>query len=195
MKSQNSSLVSIILASFAFPMCVMAGPSDFHVDTDLANSKHYQQIIDDNSRIISADPKNARAHDLRGMNYRRLGQYEKAVADYTRAIELNANDSEAYTGRGLARCGGLPGSAGQPEIDDWTTAIGLDRKSTAAYVYRGIAYQMARKHEKAIVDYKMAIKLDPTSELGKCAVWNLRTLDQLNQLPPKSIPSEYVDYK
>ena len=37
-----------------------------------------------------------------GVAYINLGEYEKAVADFTRAIELNPNFAEAYNYRGFA---------------------------------------------------------------------------------------------
>ena len=37
----------------------------------------------------------------RGLSYDELGQYEQAIYDYNKAIELNSNNSDVYFRRGL----------------------------------------------------------------------------------------------
>ena len=41
----------------------------------------------------------------RGNAYRHLHQYDKAIADYSKAIELSPDDADAWTNRGLAYAG------------------------------------------------------------------------------------------
>jgi len=38
----------------------------------------------------------------RAIEYRQLGDYDRAIADYSQAIRIDANFTGAYTGRGLA---------------------------------------------------------------------------------------------
>ncbi len=38
----------------------------------------------------------------RGLEYQRKGQYDKAISDYTKAIEINPKYAVAYYNRGLA---------------------------------------------------------------------------------------------
>ena len=45
---------------------------------------------------------NAEAYNERGNDYSNLGQYERAIEDYKKAIELNPNDDVAYYYRGIA---------------------------------------------------------------------------------------------
>ena len=41
------------------------------------------------------------AYTLRGRAYLNKGQYDQAIADFSKALELDPNDAEAYTLRGL----------------------------------------------------------------------------------------------
>ncbi len=52
------------------------------------------------ARIISKQPASWLAHQGRADAYRINGQHEKAIADYTRAIELMPKEARLYLGRG-----------------------------------------------------------------------------------------------
>ena len=57
------------------------------------------------SNVISlgTDAKNlAIAYGKRGNAHHDKGEYDRAIADYTRAVELNANDAVVYNNRGIA---------------------------------------------------------------------------------------------
>jgi Flp pilus assembly protein TadD len=45
---------------------------------------------------------NAEAYNNRGLTFGRKGQYDQAISDSTKAIELNPNFAEAYNNRGIA---------------------------------------------------------------------------------------------
>ena len=42
------------------------------------------------------------AYFSRGLGYGAKGQYDKAISDYTKAIEINPRYAEAYSNRGVA---------------------------------------------------------------------------------------------
>lgn len=50
--------------------------------------------------VLSKKPRSAYAYQGRADAYRVNHEYEKAIPDYTRAIELNPRESESYLGRG-----------------------------------------------------------------------------------------------
>jgi tetratricopeptide (TPR) repeat protein len=51
--------------------------------------------------ILNADPKLAREFFERGQNYAELGDYDKAIADYSKAIGLNPYDADSFNNRGV----------------------------------------------------------------------------------------------
>ncbi len=114
--------------------------------------------IEDFTKIIEGNLKDAEAYKNRGLAYYTEGNYDKAIADYTKAIELNPKYAVTYDRRGNAY-------SKQGNYDkamaDYTKAIGLDPKYAVAYHNRGFAYSLQRNYDKAITDYTKAIVLDP----------------------------------
>jgi tetratricopeptide (TPR) repeat protein len=46
-------------------------------------------------QVVHVEPKNQRALSNRGVSYRYVRQYDRSVADLTRALELDPNDKLA----------------------------------------------------------------------------------------------------
>ena len=99
-----------------------------------------------------------RGYYNRGNSYSRQGQYQQAIEDYDKAIELDPNDGRAYYNRGnsYSRQGQY-----QQAIDDYDKVIELDPNDAEPYSDRGSSYHRLGQNERAIEDYDEAIKLDP----------------------------------
>ena len=100
----------------------------------------------------------AAAYHNRGMVYNDIGNFERTIADYTRAIGLNPNSVNSYFNRGLFYY-----ERGDYEcaIADYTRAIDLNSNDAYAYYKRGNAYEQKDDYECAIADYTRAIDLNP----------------------------------
>ena len=94
--------------------------------------------------------------------HRNKGQYDRAIANYDKAIKLDPKFAIAYNNRGIAY-----GQKGDDDraIADFDTAIKLDPKSADTYYNRGIAYGQKGDYDRAIADFDTAIKLDPKTEV------------------------------
>ena len=53
------------------------------------------------SDVIQREPTNPEAYNVRGSAFGRAGQYDQAMADFNKAIELNPNFARAYYNRAL----------------------------------------------------------------------------------------------
>lgn len=98
--------------------------------------------------------------DSRGWAYRRKGDYDDAIRDYDRAIQLQPDYAEAYNGRGLAY---YEKKEYQLAIQDYTQAIRIKPDYAEAFDNRGLACAASEdscNSDKAIADFDQAIKLN-----------------------------------
>ena len=114
-----------------------------------------------NSLISSATDTRlslAIAYGRRGNAFHDKGEYDRAIADYTKAIEIDQKGLVAYNNRGIAyRAKGDNDSA----IADYTRAIAIDPDFAGAYNNRGIAYRAKGDNDRAIAEHTSAIEIDP----------------------------------
>jgi tetratricopeptide (TPR) repeat protein len=101
------------------------------------------------------------AYFYRGNAYAGKGEFDRAIADYSGAIELNAKFPEAYANR--ARIYSRKGNLDRA-IADYSQAIRLDAKNAKAYGDRGLAHYRKGDREQAIADIGKAIQLDPNNK-------------------------------
>ena len=87
-----------------------------------------------------------------------LGQIDRAIKAYSRALELNPRDAEAYNNRGIAY-------HRKREVDqaikDYSKVMELNPGLAIAYNNRGVAHNSKGKVDGAIEDYNIAIGLNP----------------------------------
>jgi lipoprotein NlpI len=99
-------------------------------------------------------------YSYRGLAYHAKGQEDLAIADYTAALRINANYTDAYNYRGDAYH-----AKGQEDlaIADYTAALRIDPNSMYADNSRGDAYHAKGQEDLAIADYTAALRIDPNS--------------------------------
>ena len=72
-----------------------------HGTVEDGKSRDSQKNIALFSRAIDINPHSAGLYYSRGISYKDVGEFEKAIQDYSRAIKLDPNMSEAYINRGV----------------------------------------------------------------------------------------------
>lgn len=98
------------------------------------------------------------AYNNRGNAYLSLGNYQQAIEDFNKAIELDPNYAKAHNNRGLAY-----GSLGKYDlaIENFDATINLNNRESRAYYNRGNVFKALGNYQKAIEDYNRAIELNP----------------------------------
>jgi tetratricopeptide (TPR) repeat protein len=86
------------------------------------------------------------------------GDYDKALADFNQAIQLDPKVAVAYNIRGAVY---FHKGAYDRAFADFNQAIQLDPTYVFAYNNRGNVYLHKGDYDKAIADYDKAIQLDP----------------------------------
>lgn len=131
-------------------------------------SQIYEQQFDQNppARPIPAVFTSV-DYNNRGNTYHALQQYEQALADFGRAIDLDPNYAGIYYNRGLTHV--TLQNYGQALVDfGW--AIDLDPNYDQAYYNRGLTYYAIQKYEQALIDYGRALDIAP----GDAKIYNNR---------------------
>ena len=93
----------------------------------------------------------------------RAGNYDAAVADYSKAIRLNPKYGAALNNRAVAyrTKGDLPRA-----LADLALAIRLNPKSAQAFTNRGLIHLKLGNRDRAIVDFRRAVALKPSHRIA-----------------------------
>ncbi len=104
------------------------------------------------------NPANASAYYNRGFERLDIGDYQGAVDDYTRALQIDGNQPTAYNNRGLAKfqIGDFAGA-----ISDYTRSLELNDNESVVYFNRGFARYNQGDYTGAIGDYTESILKAP----------------------------------
>jgi tetratricopeptide (TPR) repeat protein len=86
------------------------------------------------------------------------GYYDKAIADYTKAIEIDPKYADVYYDRGDVW---YDKGDYDKAIADYTKAIEINPKFIPAYKHLGDAWREKGYYDKAIASYTKAIEIDP----------------------------------
>ncbi len=110
---------------------------------------------------VKLNPKSASAYNNRGVAYKNKGEYDRAIADYDKAISLNPKYASAYNNRAWAYFKWGKAAKGLPDANK---AIELDPKNAPAYDTRGHIFEALDRKDEAIADFRKALELDPSDE-------------------------------
>lgn len=119
----------------------------------------YEEAIEQYNLAIKRNSNYSTAYNNRAVAYNALGEKEKALADYTKAIEYNPNDDVSlYLNRGILRhdLGEYPKA-----IADYNMVIALDPHNVNAYYNRAMCYQALGDYGRAIIEFTMTIDISP----------------------------------
>ncbi|MFH1440728.1 MAG: tetratricopeptide repeat protein [Candidatus Omnitrophota bacterium] len=99
----------------------------------------------------------------RGLTSQIRGDYEQAISDFTKAIEINPNDAHGYNNRGLIY--EIKGSYDQA-IADFNKAIEINPDFEGPYCNRGNTYFDIGNYDQALADFSKDIELHPNSSIA-----------------------------
>ncbi len=141
------------------------GPKEYwQKGSEFAGNKLYIDAVEYYSRAIRANKGEiaitdvARIFNSRGLAYEGLNEWDKALDDFSNALELDDRNPEFYLNRAAvfqAR------KRYEQARDDFSSAIKLDPRSAAAYAGRATVNQETGSPDLAIADYRKLLELQP----------------------------------
>jgi tetratricopeptide (TPR) repeat protein len=126
----------------------------------LVNSGQTAAALDDFDRALVLEPT-AEAYLRRGHANYLLGQHERAIADLSRAIELDSSLADAFRWRAYAE---YRSQRYLTAVRDCGEYARLRPDESEGYYCRGIMLSRAGDHDAAIADYERAIERARTAE-------------------------------
>jgi tetratricopeptide (TPR) repeat protein len=110
------------------------------------------------SELIRRNPRDGWAYGTRGDGYLAKGDNNRAIADFSKALQLSPGDDFALAGRGAAY---YHRKDDDRALADLNEAIRRKARNAYALSYRGAVYLQKGKYDRALADLNEAITIDP----------------------------------
>lgn len=154
----------MLKATFVLALLLAARPGHATTIED-CDKQNGDETIAGCTMLIEANPENSTAYNNRGIQYSRKREFDRAINDFSKAIEIDPDKAIYYFNRAIALF-----ELGAPQrrsmeieraVEDYTSAIERDPGYATAINNRGFAYATLKQHDRAIEDYDRAIEIDP----------------------------------
>lgn len=119
---------------------------------------------------VSTPPPDHGFYVRRANSFIAKGDFDGAIADLSKAIELNSTDAADFVSRGMAY---YNKKSYDLAIADYDKALGLKPNESMTFVDRAFANEKLGNSEKALADFKKALELDATNETASLNVKRL----------------------
>ncbi len=125
-------------------------------------AKHAFRILELN-QLLEANPRQANLFKERASAYSRLGNYERAIADYDSCLAIQPDDAGALHSRGLTyeRMGQLDRAR-----EDFQQATSSNPQLADVYINRGVELGKAGQYRQSIDSLTEGIRLAPMNPNG-----------------------------
>ena len=157
---KNAQDQQVLLSEFSGPMRLGGRDATVKISFSHLIAVNIQDVTEKSPSPASSPVTKESNGDLvnRGIEKGKEGDLDGAIADFTRAIELNPKDDAPYYNRAQAKW--LKKDAADA-VADYTRAIELGSTNPSAYNNRGNARAENNDRDGAIADYTRAIELKP----------------------------------
>ncbi len=116
------------------------------------------QFFDD---YIKSMPNDSKGYQYRGLCYQGMGNYPRAIEDFTNAVRIAAS-FENYVNRGNTYF--LDNNLSSAMID-FTDAIRVNANEVEGYIGRSRVYTVQQEYAKAIADLNIASGINPSARI------------------------------
>ena len=124
--------------------------------------KQYEQAVEMFSALVECSEIEVKSRAValgwRGLTYRNMQNYEDALKDFERAIEIDPDNKWAIANRSFVY---TTIKAYDDALSDINRAIEIDPKYTFAQAFRGRTYRKMGRYKDALKDLNHVIEIDP----------------------------------
>lgn len=127
---------------------------------------NYEEVIKTLQEMLAAhNHAEINAAFERGQKFYKNKDFDNAIKEFERIIELDPNNVAAYNNRAYVYASKNDYTHA---VDDYSRVIELDPKNAVAYNDRGYVNYMMHNYDLAIADYDKALQLDQNYVLTYC---------------------------
>ncbi len=126
----------------------------------LGDSKVAIDSVQDSNKAQNGHSESAKEHNDLGVTFSQQGQYDLALTEFNKAIEIDPLSADAYNNRGINYS-----KKDQYElaIADFSQSLKLTPDDVKVIYNRGITYALMGNENLAMSDLKRCIELSPNS--------------------------------
>lgn len=122
------------------------------------SERRWQDQLQAQEQTPPPDPEDARAYNLRGVAFARLGEHQAAIAEFTRALRRDPTCVDAFCNRALVYA--AIGNLG-PAASDLAKVVEIRPTYVEAYVRQARLHAAINEHDEAVADLTKALEIDP----------------------------------
>jgi tetratricopeptide (TPR) repeat protein len=143
----------------AYVGSIMSGPRACVAGTYFADESQSRGII--NGFIERG--ATAEDYNLRGLAHTCMGNYEQAIRDFSRALDLDKTVSRFYVNRGEVY---FYQGDNNGAIVEYQRALQLDNQNSIAYNDLGYSLALLERYDEALDAFGEALKIDPSYDIA-----------------------------
>ncbi len=126
----------------------------------LSDSALVSHSVPDGDRSQANKPLLAKDYNEQGVTYSKQGQYDLAILEFNKALEIDPTSTDAYNNRGITYSKkGQYNSA----ISDFSKALEIEPKDTKILYNRGITHAIEGQFDLALSDLSKCLELSPSN--------------------------------
>jgi Tfp pilus assembly protein PilF len=122
------------------------------------------------TEFIRGDSRAAWAYANRSHAYERIGQFQPALQDGHRAVELDPTQPLHFVNRAAAYIGLRDYARALADID---AALRIDPRNAVAFVNRAYVYEQLGQRNLAVDDYRRTLQYEPDNQYARDALRRL----------------------
>ncbi len=148
------------LAVSLLPGCqapVISGEQNYTTLRPLSSEQHENNLLSLSS-VIEKNPEDPSAYNMRGTAHGDARNYAKAIADFTKAVEIDPSYFQAFANRALIY---VRLKQFDKALADFDHALTLSTEYPIAYFGRGMLYRIQNKQALALADFNKTLKFAP----------------------------------
>jgi len=165
----ESLLIGLVTSFIPFELDLEGNPARGDLGLCILPAEHIRWLCEQSEPIEvflnetysggrGAAPAESTSRVRQGLLYAQQGEYERAVIEYTAAIQSDITTAAPFVHRGDALR--LRGEY-ERSLADYSQALQIEPNSLLARLNRGLVYRMTGRPEPAIADFTEALRLDP----------------------------------